>query len=229
MEENISAAYDMAALEEEYRRWAVDCSCGMRLVLAKIENAREQMSLKPDRNPFAYIESRIKTFESTFKKCKRKYCEEGQAPTMEIIKANVHDIAGIRITTDFQDDVYSVRDEIIHQPGILVVEEKDYIKNEKPNGYRSLHLNVQNEIYSSFEGISKLVPVEIQIRDRAQDLWAAIEHITNYKNEDRPPQAGELFKQAAMSLDNFGKFAMEIRDYKKVQNRKAPAKKGSKK
>ena len=53
--------------------------------------------------------------------------------------------------------------------------EKDYIRNPKPNGYRSYHMIV---------GIDKgdvVIPVEIQLRSVAMDCWAALEHRLNTK------------------------------------------------
>lgn len=210
----LEEAYTQAALEESYRQLATEYDCGMGLVLAKIENIRKQMELRPERSPFAYVESRMKTFSSVLRKCVRRgYAENESGVTLDLIKLKVRDIAGIRVTTTFQDDIFKVRDLIVHQPGINVVEEKDYVTEHKDNGYSSLHLNIQNEIYSISEGTSKLVPVEIQIRDRAQDLWATIEHIVAYKKLDRSPEAEELFRRMSETLDGFDMLAMELRDY----------------
>ena len=205
-------------LAEEYRRYASECDCGMTLALGRINNIQKQLSILPERNPFAYIESRTKTFDSVVRKCyRREYVKEGEPLTIDVIKAHVRDISGIRVTTTFKDDIKRVRDEIVHQPGILVVEEKDYIENPKPNGYTSYHLNIQVEIYSLSEGKSKLVPVEIQIRDRAQDLWATLEHIVAYKNKNKSPHAEELFKRIADTLDSFDMLAIELRDYQQPE------------
>ena len=52
-----------------------------------------------------------------------------------------------------------------------VIEEKDYIRHAKPNGYRSLHLILRCGAY----------PVEIQLRTISMDTWAALEHHLKYK------------------------------------------------
>lgn len=212
--ENIKLAYDLAKVEDDYRQYATDCSCGMELALARINNIQRQLDIFPGRNPIAHIESRVKTFGSVARKCYRRgYLKEGEALTINDIKNNIRDIAGIRITTTFKDDVNRIVDEITHQPGIMVIEEKDYINHPKPNGYSAYHLQIQVEIYSSIEKQSKLVPVEIQVRDRAQDLWATIEHIVAYKNQNKSPQAEELFKKMSETLDAFDRLAIELRDY----------------
>lgn len=217
MEETVvtlEKAYDMASVENAYRQYSAECDCGMALVLARINNIQKQLDILPERNPIAYIESRVKTFGSVARKCYRRgFVKEGEALTIDVIKEHVRDIAGIRVTTTFKDDVIRICDEITHQPGINVVEKKNYIDNPKPNGYSSFHLQIQVEIYSSAEQQSKLVPVEIQIRDRAQDLWATIEHIVAYKNQNKSPEAEKLFKRIADTLDSFDQLAIELRDY----------------
>ena len=207
MEETVvtlEKAYDMASVENAYRQYSAECDCGMALVLARINNIQKQLDILPERNPIAYIESRVKTFGSVARKCYRRgFVKEGEALTIDVIKEHVRDIAGIRVTTTFKDDVIRICDEITHQPGINVVEKKNYIDNPKPNGYSSFHLQIQVEIYSSAEQQSKLVPGEIQIRDLAQDLWAP----------NKSPEAEKLFKRIADTLDSFDQLAIELRDY----------------
>ena len=211
---DLMEAYVLASVEDAYRQYATECSCGLELALARINNIEKQFEISPNRNPIAHIEHRVKTFGSVSRKCYRRgYLGSEDALSFNIIKENVRDIAGIRITTTFKDDIKKLVSEITHQPGIMVIEEKDYVNNPKPNGYSAYHLQIQVEIYSSVEKQSKLVPVEIQIRDRAQDLWATIEHIVAYKNQNKSPQAEDLFKRMAETLDAFDRLAIELRDY----------------
>lgn len=58
---------------------------------------------------------------------------------------------------------------------------KDYIKNPKPNGYRSLHLIVEIPIFLMTE--KKLMRVEVQFRTIAMDFWASLEHKLKYKKD----------------------------------------------
>ena len=57
--------------------------------------------------------------------------------------------------------------------------EKDYIKQPKPNGYRSLHVIIRIPVY--FLDKKELIPVEIQLRTIAMDFWASLEHDLKYK------------------------------------------------
>jgi putative GTP pyrophosphokinase len=63
---------------------------------------------------------------------------------------------------------------------VVLVEKRDYIKNPKPSGYRSLHLIVEVPIY--LHSGKKMVKVEVQLRTIAMDFWASIEHKLRYKN-----------------------------------------------
>ena len=194
-------------LEKEYERYAKECQCGMRTVMARLKNLESEMELSPKRNPFKSITSRIKCFESTKEKCKRK----GWELNMETFR-EMHDIAGVRIITPYEDDIYVIRDAVIRQPSMTVVEERDYVAEPKPNGYRSLHLIVEMEIY--FMETSKRVPVEIQIRTEAMELWASQEHRLRYKNGDPSPEAESMFLAIGQVLADFDRKAMELRNFR---------------
>ena len=58
---------------------------------------------------------------------------------------------------------------------------KDYIKNPKPNGYRSLHLIVEIPVF--FSKGKQLMRVEVQIRTIAMDFWASLDHQLRYKKD----------------------------------------------
>ena len=206
----------LITLGDEFDIYAAECESAMRIALAKITNAKQAILRAGERNLFDAIKHRLKTPESTLNKCN----ERGYKATIEVIKEYIRDIAGIRIVTPFKDDIYTVVSIVEHIPGINVVQKKDYIKEPKKNGYMSVHLNTQIEIYLPNEG-SKLVPVEIQVRDIAMDMWATIEHIVNYKKDNPSPEAYRQFKAASELLDEFDRVAIQLRDFKAEQNIKA--------
>ena len=121
-------------------------------------------------NIIDHVMARIKSEESVLGKCAKK----GIEPTPDNIIGNIRDIVGIRVVCTFIDDIYMVRDEIRKFDDIEVIEEKDYIRNSKPNGYRSFHMIVRNQ-----EGYY----AEIQIRTISMDTWAALEHDIKYKKD----------------------------------------------
>lgn len=97
--------------------------------------------------------------------------------TVESIEKNIHDIAGVRVICSFQDD-------------ITLIKKKDYIKNPKPGGYRSLHLIISIPIFLQ-EG-KRMVTVEVQLRTIAMDFWASLEHKLRYKKDIPEDQAHYL-------------------------------------
>lgn len=81
----------------------------------------------------------------------------------------------------FPDDIYKLAESFLKQDDITLIERKDYIKNPKPSGYRSLHLIVQVPIFLQNE--KKMVNVEVQFRTIAMDFWASLDHKMRYKKE----------------------------------------------
>ena len=76
--------------------------------------------------------------------------------------------------------------------------EKDYIRNPKPNGYRSLHLILSVPIFLSNE--KKYMKVEVQFRTIAMDFWASLEHKLKYKRN--VPDADEIVRQLRACSDS---------------------------
>lgn len=109
----------------------------------------------------------------------RKLEKLGVPISLKAIHNHLNDVAGIRIICAYLSDIYTVRDTLADGKHIVLVTEKDYIKNPKPNGYRSLHLIVDVPIPLK-EKVQK-VRCEIQIRTTAMDSWAALEHQLRYK------------------------------------------------
>lgn len=149
--------------------------CAIDEVETKLNILNKEYSLNTEQNPIDSIKSRVKSIESIVEKAYRKNIPF----TIDAIEKNIRDIAGVRVICNFPDDVYKIRDGLLLQDDITLIEEKDYIKNPKPNGYRSLHLIIQTPIFLSTG--KKLMTVEIQIRTIAQNCWAALEHQLRYK------------------------------------------------
>lgn len=120
------------------------------------------------------------------------------------IENNLNDVAGVRVICSFPADVYSLAEAFLSQDDIRLIEKKDYIKNPKPNGYRSLHLIVAIPIFLAHE--KKEMKVEVQLRTIAMDFWASLEHQLRYKkdHEFSTEMEQELFECARLSaiLDN---------------------------
>lgn len=149
--------------------------CAMLEVKTKFDVLNTQLSLENDRNPLESINCRIKTVASIIEKLNRK----GFELSPESIEKNLNDVAGIRVICSFIEDIYLLADRLCSQDDIRLIECKDYIKNPKPNGYRSLHLIVEVPIFLMDE--KKFMRVEVQFRTIAMDFWASLEHKLKYK------------------------------------------------
>ena len=162
---------------ENYRRLMAYYKCAIMEIETKLNVLNEEFSLQHDRNPISNIKSRLKSPESIKEKLERK----GLPVSVESIEENLCDIAGIRVICSFIDDVYLMADALLKQDDIELIERKDYIKNPKKNGYRSLHLIIIVPIFLAHE--KRIMKVEVQLRTIAMDFWASLEHQLRYKKE----------------------------------------------
>lgn len=194
-------------LPDYQERVIPDYEVAMTITTAKIKNAAKVL-----KRSWGYdidddsIKSRLKSFDSVITKWKRK--EYPGDPTIQSIRKYITDIAGIRIITDLEDEIYDIVAVLRKVPSINIIEETDYIENPKPSGYRSYHMIVLVEIWSSVTEESKLIPVEIQIRDCTMDAWSRIEHKLKYKISSNN-QNEDFFTESANDLCVFRKKAVE--------------------
>lgn len=150
-------------------------NCAMLEIETKFRVLSQEFSLLQDYNPIETIKSRLKSMDSIIEKLERK-----DLPLeLESIENNLKDVAGIRVICPFLSDIYRMASCLMEQDDILVIEKKDYIKNPKKNGYRSLHLIVETPIFLQKE--KRMMKVEVQFRTIAMDFWASLEHRMHYK------------------------------------------------
>jgi putative GTP pyrophosphokinase len=97
------------------------------------------------------------------------------------MEQEINDIAGIRVICSYIDDIYMIADALLRQDDVTLIARKDYIKNPKENGYRSLHLIISIPVF--FADQKRDTKVEVQIRTIAMDFWASLEHQIKYKHE----------------------------------------------
>ena len=150
-------------------------NCAMLEIETKFRVLSQEFSLEQDYNPIETIKSRLKSMDSIIEKLQRK----GLPLELESIESNLKDVAGIRVICPFLSDIYRMASCLMEQDDIHLIEKKDYIKNPKKNGYRSLHLIVETPIFLQKE--KRLMKVEVQFRTIAMDFWASLEHRMHYK------------------------------------------------
>ncbi len=172
---------EFKAIARQFDELMMMFSCAIREVRTKLEVLNDEFKVRRSHNPIESIESRVKKPASIYEKLLRR----GFPVTLDSIENNLHDVAGIRVICGYVQDIYQIARMLIAQNDITLLEVKDYIKDPKPNGYRSLHLVVEVPVFFSDE--CRKLKVEVQIRTIAMDFWATLEHQLKYKNSGEVP------------------------------------------
>lgn len=146
-------------------------------ISTKLEILDAEFQVRFSHDPIHHMERRLKSVNSIIGKLERN----GLPLSVNSIKDNLFDVAGIRVICNYRDDVYSVSNYLSSQSDIQVLRVKDYIKNPKQNGYRSLHVIYAVPVFLSSG--AHYTPVEVQFRTIAMDYWASLEHALRYKTD----------------------------------------------
>ena len=174
---------------KDYIRLMSYYSAAMLEMETKFKVLSIEFNGKFDRNPIEAIKTRLKTPESV----REKMARIGVPMTVENVERELSDVAGVRIICSFVDDIYKLADMLALQDDIYILKTKDYIKNPKPSGYRSLHLIVEIPIFLAHE--KRFMRVEVQLRTIAMDFWASLEHKLHYKKDIPPEYAQDIARQ----------------------------------
>jgi putative GTP pyrophosphokinase len=182
--------------------------CALMEIETKLKVLNNEFAQQYNRNPIETIKCRVKKPISIVEKMRRK----GVEISIENIQNNLTDIAGIRVICSFPEDIYTVSDLLSKQDDIRVIATKDYIRNPKPNGYRSLHLILEVPIFLSNE--KKYMKVEVQFRTIAMDFWASLDHKLKYKKDNlkHPDIIAQELKKCADTITAMDYKMQEIRN-----------------
>jgi len=179
---------------EKFFSMQIRYKSAIREMQTKLEILDEEFQLRHQRNPIHHMQSRMKSMPSILNKLERK----GLNPSVENAVDHLTDIAGVRVVCSYLEDIYTIADILRKQDDLHILRERDYIKDPKPNGYRSLHLIISVPVFLA-EG-KFYIPVEVQIRTIAMDFWASLEHHIRYKNIQAIP--GELAQELAQAAED---------------------------
>ena len=180
-------------------------------VQMRLEVLNGEFGVTHERSPIHHIESRLKSTHSIVAKLERKGLEVSWAAA----RANVNDLAGIRVVCNYIDDVYAVERMLLRQNDIQLVKRQDYIAKPNYNGYRSLHLDMRVPIFLSDR--TEYVVVEIQIRSVAMDFWASLEHDLRYKADKAALPAG-INEEMLQCADEIAAIDRKMQDmYRRIQ------------
>lgn len=175
--EGVSITRDVYEKAIEFQQIMMIYEGAVKEITTKLDILNKEYKVTGRRNPIETIKSRIKSPESIAKKLQDK----GYPVTFDAMTEHLDDIAGVRIVCPYICDIYTIADMLLAQPDIKKIEEKDYIKNPKESGYRSLHLVIEIPVFLS--NSTHEVRVEIQLRTIAMDFWASLEHELRYKTQ----------------------------------------------
>ena len=163
--------------------------CAVMEVETKFNILNNRLSIQGEHNPIESVKSRVKDLDSIIRKL-----EKLNLPIeIKSVEENLTDVAGVRVVCSFIDDIYRIEECFLAQEDVTLITRKDYIKNPKPSGYRSLHLIVKTPIYT--ENGKKDMFVEVQMRTIAMDFWASLEHKLRYKKNLDPQTADMLAEE----------------------------------
>jgi putative GTP pyrophosphokinase len=171
----------------------------------KFRGMRKQFQQANEHTPIEFVTGRVKPIDSIVEKQARRYIPD------ELLEQDMQDIAGLRIMCQFVEDIYQVVDLLHRRTDMKVVEERDYVTNNKPSGYRSYHVVIEYPV-QLVHGEKKLL-AEVQIRTMSMNFWATIEHSLNYKYQGEfPEELKARLKRAAEASFMLDKEMSEIRE-----------------
>ncbi|MBR1814101.1 MAG: GTP pyrophosphokinase family protein [Lachnospiraceae bacterium] len=174
-------------------------------ILVKFNHLIREYRQSGQYSPIEKVQGRVKAVTSILAKAARKNID------LDHITEEIDDLAGIRITCQFVEDIDKVVEIIRGRADMEVASEVDYVHNVKPSGYRSYHMNVWYEV-STIYG-KKRLQVEIQIRTMAMDFWATVEHSLRYKYpSELPKTTAKKLETAARALYMLDNVMSDIRE-----------------
>ncbi len=193
--------------EEQWKDYFIPYEQAVEELMVKFQNLSHQFRMKKIHSPIELVFGRVKNINSIINKAKRYGIQKIDEKIGEYIK----DIAGIRIISQFEDDIDAVVAMIEQRTDLTIVEKRDYIRNPKSSGYRSYHVIAEYEVITAF-GTRKIY-VEIQLRTMAMNFWATIEHSLTYKYAGNiPAYIDERLQQAAIASAKLDNEMFQIRE-----------------
>lgn len=171
----------------------------------KLRGMRKQYQEQGGHSPIEFVTGRVKPVDSIKEKMVRRHVQEDR------LEQDMQDIAGLRIMCQFVEDIYVVVDLLRQRSDMTILEERDYVTNVKPSGYRSYHIVIEYPV-QLVTGEKKIL-AEIQVRTLAMNFWATIEHSLNYKYQGAfPKELSARLQRAAEAAFRLDKEMSEIRE-----------------
>lgn len=192
--------------QEDFQILMMEYQCAIYEVKTKLDVLNAELSVRTARNPLEIIQTRLKSPLSIYNKLRSR----GFSISVDSMEENLNDIAGVRVVCSFIDDIYKLKDYLVNQDDVKLLEEKDYLAKPKQNGYRSLHIIIEIPIFLTSG--KKFRRVEVQFRTIAMEFWASLEHKLKYKKDIRNADAiAEELGYSAEMINQLDRRMQQIR------------------
>lgn len=178
-EENVILEEEGPVRESIYGEYEETLRLVMEDVFHRIRSSQREYEKIHGGKIAEHLDGRIKEDQSM----RDKLAMRGLPINAHSALREVTDAIGIRVVCGFRDDIYANLDCIRSWDQTKIIQEKDYVRHAKGNGYRSYHVILDvEEPYMDVDGeCPGHFYVEIQLRTIAMDSWAALEHEISYK------------------------------------------------
>lgn len=184
----------------------VKCQWGISLMNAKLQMINAELGMRCARKVIHSYSSRIKSYDSIAAKLRKK----GLPETVRSMEQHVSDVVGVRAVCTYTDDLYRIGEMLCAQRDMRLLKKKDYIRNPKKSGYRSLHLIFQVPV--SFQEEVRWIRIEVQLRTGAMDYWAGLDYQLQYKKENREAKnISRELKEYANAIEQIDSKVLELR------------------
>lgn len=192
---------------EDWQHFLLPYQQAVNELKVKLRGMRKQFQDQDQHSPIEFVTGRVKPVDSIKEKMVRRHVLE------ERLEQDMQDIAGLRIMCQFveDEDIYQVVDLLRQRNDMTILEERDYVTNVKPSGYRSYHIVIEYPV--QLVTGEKKVLAEIQVRTLAMNFWATIEHSLNYKYQGAfPKELSDRLQRAAEAAFKLDEEMSEIRE-----------------
>lgn len=192
---------------EQYYELIKPYEDAVQLMLTRLEVLNHSIYARSsnESRPVHHMQNRVKEKKSIEDKLERL------GVTDSVINAKDHlmDIGGIRVICYFPSEVYELVESLKRQNDLIVIKEKDYMKNPKKNGYRSYHIIFGVPLHTL--DAMEYYPVEVQFRTLSMDFWSSMEHRICYKKNRDDKE--ELSKQLQALSESLALIEDELKGY----------------
>ena len=195
-----------SVIEKEYEENTPFFQAILRELSDRLQGELEGLGIHPT------IKSRMKSFDSYYKKILRNLEDPGKRDTAY----SINDMLGVRIVCPFLENIQTAEELIRDMYDVVEIERKGADQSFKEFGYASTHflVKVPSEILMLYQ-FGRDIICEIQVRTILQDAWAEVEHEIVYKADFTPFDDPLKRKLAALNanLTLSDIIFQEIRDY----------------